>query len=277
MVAAVLLVAGSIFLIRRNIISGGSPVAETGSSIPEDTAGEKLTAETEQTETKTFSEQADQSEDPGVTASESESRAAESTEDTQQAEQTEAESGTPDRFGYVGLYDTGICYIRGTEPAFAEGISLRETMLYPAPCESIYEFGKIYPGRSMEIIRAVTVGTYDEHDSLTDSDWYLVSTGTTDEIGYVKKEDVANAAETFVEATEPWQLKAGAVYYTDRSCSAPHTAETVIGPLWGSVNPDMENQVWKLEGVSGIVVYIKDLDALEMFRNTWQPRNGRAG
>ena len=150
-------------------------------------------------------------------------------------------------------------------------------MLYPAPCESIYEFGKIYPGRSMEIIRAVTVGTYDEHDSLTDSDWYLVSTGTTDEIGYVKKEDVANAAETFVEATEPWQLKAGAVYYTDRSCSAPHTAETVIGPLWGSVNPDMENQDWKLEGVSGIVVYIKDLDALEMFRNTWQPRNGRAG
>ncbi len=129
----------------------------------------------------------------------------------------------------------------------------------------------------MEIIRMVVVGTYDEHDSLTETEWYLVSTGLYDAVGYVKKEDIANAAETAVEAAEPWQVKAGAVYYMDRSCSTPLTGDYPVGPLWGSVNPDAADQVWKFEGLSGLEVYIKDLDALEMYPNPGQPRNGRAG
>ena len=271
--AALLLIGGSAFLIRKNIISKGSAAVQ-----PEESTSAE-SAETGQEEGPYYTGTMATAEPPQSTT-EAENAEAVQTPDAESGELTEStgpEEETPDRFGYTGLYDSRICYIHGNEPDFTEGVSVRETLLYTAPCESIYETGKIYPGRLMVIISKVQVGTYDEYDSLTEDEWYLVSTGDLQNIGYVRKEDVADAAETSVEASQPWQVKAGAVYYADRSCSTPLKEDYPVGPLWGSVNPDVEDHVWKFDGLSGLQVYINDLDAIEPNPNPGQQRNGRAG
>ena len=186
------------------------------------------------------------------------------------------QSETPDRFGYSGLYDTAIAYIHGREAEFSTGISLKKIPIYPAPSEELYELGYVYPGRTVEIIRTVDVGTYDEEDSLTERTWYLVAAGPDNMIGYIKTEDIEDAETVRVEPTEPWQIRKGGIYYTDRTCTTPMSEEYEIGPLWMQW-AHKDEQVWKLTGFSGLTIYVTDPDVLEMFRGLGLPRNGRAG
>ena len=193
--AAVLLLAGSAFLIRQNLIrqtpvSSGTDLSESDVS---DTSGHS-TADLQESV---------------LSLSETESTSLpEETERTSLPEETETvhSEKVVDKPKPVSLYegsaicDSGIVSITGSDPEFAEGVALKKTCLYPGPSVWIHETGLISQGESVSVIRTATVLTYNTPEpyegwTTSESKWYFVTVGSDGAIGYVKAEDIGNAAE----------------------------------------------------------------------------------
>ena len=191
--------------------------------------------------------------------------------ETTEAERTEtkadnqsAEKGQTDRFGY-GLADSGIFAMNYEKPAFSSGIAVRETYLFPAPSEKVYELGVIYQGRAVNILYSIDVKTFEEYDLQEpheDYAWYLVETEGLSTLGFVRAEDIAEAGKTIVETTEPYQIKPGGVFYNEASCRTPCSEDYAVGPLVIK-SKDESAGVLALEGPSGLWIYIKDPEVLE--------------
>ena len=185
------------------------------------------------------------------------------------AESTAAEK---DRFGY-GLLDTGIYSVRHDKPEYDMGIALRETYLFPAPSEEVYELGVIYQGREVKVLYRVDVSTFKEYDHQAvheDYSWLLVETEGISTIGFVRAEDIGDAEKTEVKKTEPYQIKSGEPFYYKESCTTPMTRENPVGPLW-VVAVNEETDIYELEGYSGFTAFVK-AESLEAWPNIGSKR-----
>ena len=183
------------------------------------------------------------------------------------------------------IFDSGIVSVTGRDSEFTEGVALKETYLYPAPNELFYETGLIYQGRPVTVIRTADVRTGDspeteEFETASESKWYFVTTGTQGRIGYVKAEDIGNAAEVHVEMTGPWIVKEGYEYYETVGLRNPRYAEdtnvNVRGPFW-IVYKNEETGLCKLASRQDYIIYLYDTDALEPYMEIGYPRTLRAG
>lgn len=171
-------------------------------------------------------------------------------------------------------YNLEIWGMTAKEPEFTEGVSARTSLLFPAPSETMYDIGTVYQGRKIKILKTIEVTKKPTSSSTRrdyDGEWYLVMPDTQNSIGFMRAKDIANAAETEIEAGEPYQLEPGTPYYMTVRLSEEKRKEHAIGPLWILKN-ETDKGYLEMETYGGGRYFITDFEALDIY-----PDMGLAG
>lgn len=173
------------------------------------------------------------------------------------------ETVTQPDFWLQGLINTYISSIRGTDPSFTEGITLKNTHLYSAPNEGLYDLGIIYQGRRVKLLKQVEVEYfYDdpEGERVSPLTWYLVNyTGMGYEnIGYVRCDNIGDIEKVSVEPAKPWTIKAGVPIYESPNChdKNPDVYQSAFGRIY-DVSYDEDTNITQARDGNSLSVYLQ--------------------